>query len=189
MRQPGDRAPAPRELALVQDLINTNDIEGRRDLLADLDGLRAFCVEHGLPEPVASTDEELATVRRFRELLRDACQAHAGTPLPAGSERELAELTARGPLCLRIGSDGSAYATPTVPGAVPAALIGRVCADVLAAQAAGTWPRLKACAAHGCRWAYYDHSPAGRGRWCTMSICGSRAKMRSYRAGRAPDPR
>ncbi|MFC7546452.1 CGNR zinc finger domain-containing protein [Plantactinospora sp. GCM10030261] len=44
--------------------------------------------------------------------------------------------------------------------------------------------RLKSCAAHPCRWAYYDHSPAGRSRWCTMSICGSRAKMRAFRAAR-----
>ncbi|MET8067398.1 CGNR zinc finger domain-containing protein, partial [Micromonospora sp. NPDC005313] len=61
--------------------------------------------------------------------------------------------------------------------------VGRV---VLDAVAAGTWPRLKACAAHGCRWVYYDHSPGGRSRWCTMGICGARAKMRAYRERRRP---
>ncbi|MEU6854644.1 CGNR zinc finger domain-containing protein, partial [Actinacidiphila alni] len=25
-------------------------------------------------------------------------------------------------------------------------------------------------------------SPSGRSRWCTMAICGSRAKMRAYRS-------
>ncbi|MET9450307.1 CGNR zinc finger domain-containing protein, partial [Streptomyces cinerochromogenes] len=25
-------------------------------------------------------------------------------------------------------------------------------------------------------------SPAGRGRWCSMQVCGARAKMRRYRA-------
>ncbi|WP_199853793.1 CGNR zinc finger domain-containing protein [Plantactinospora sp. BB1] len=35
--------------------------------------------------------------------------------------------------------------------------------------------------AHGCRWLHYDRSPAGRSRWCTMGICGSRATMRVHR--------
>ncbi|NEC67457.1 CGNR zinc finger domain-containing protein, partial [Streptomyces sp. SID9727] len=26
--------------------------------------------------------------------------------------------------------------------------------------------------------------PAGRRRWCSMSVCGARAKMRAYRARR-----
>ncbi|WP_369931434.1 CGNR zinc finger domain-containing protein [Plantactinospora sp. BC1] len=35
--------------------------------------------------------------------------------------------------------------------------------------------------AHGCRWLHYDRSPAGRSRWCTMGICGSRATTRAHR--------
>ncbi|NED72902.1 CGNR zinc finger domain-containing protein, partial [Streptomyces sp. SID9944] len=50
------------------------------------------------------------------------------------------------------------------------------------ALVAGTWTRLKACEAADCHWAYYDRSPAGRGRWCSMRVCGARAKMRRYRA-------
>ncbi|MGW0547614.1 CGNR zinc finger domain-containing protein [Streptomyces altiplanensis] len=53
------------------------------------------------------------------------------------------------------------------------------------AAAEGAWPRLKACEAQDCRWAYYDRSPAGRSRWCSTAVCGSRAKTRGYRAGRA----
>ncbi|MFB9234880.1 CGNR zinc finger domain-containing protein [Plantactinospora siamensis] len=183
MRQPGDRAPAPEPLALVQDLINTNDIEGRHDRLTEPAGLRGFCADHGLPDPGA-TAEDLAEVRRFRELLREVCAAHTGADLPVAERSALAELTARAPLVLAVGPDGTVRAAPAASSGT-AALLGRICAEVLAAEAAGTWRRLKACAAHGCRWVYYDHSPAGRGRWCTMSMCGSRAKMRSYRAGRA----
>ncbi|MFE7121750.1 CGNR zinc finger domain-containing protein, partial [Streptomyces sp. NPDC057654] len=36
-----------------------------------------------------------------------------------------------------------------------------------------------------CQWVFYDRSPAGRGRWCSMAVCGSRAKMRAYRANKA----
>ncbi|MDX3067990.1 CGNR zinc finger domain-containing protein, partial [Streptomyces sp. ND04-05B] len=44
------------------------------------------------------------------------------------------------------------------------------------------WQRLKGCGAPDCHWAYFDRSPAGRGRWCSMQVCGARAKMRRYRA-------
>ncbi|MGZ0237672.1 CGNR zinc finger domain-containing protein, partial [Streptomyces sp. CPS1] len=61
-------------------------------------------------------------------------------------------------------------------------LASRIAAAVAGALVAGTWMRLKACEAETCHWAYYDRSPAGRGRWCSMRVCGARAKMRRYRA-------
>lgn len=70
------------------------------------------------------------------------------------------------------------------PVAEPAGLTARVAAAIAAAAADGTWARLKACEAEDCQWAYYDRSPAGRRRWCSMSVCGARAKMRTYRAKR-----
>ncbi|MYZ40224.1 CGNR zinc finger domain-containing protein, partial [Streptomyces sp. SID4917] len=68
----------------------------------------------------------------------------------------------------------------------PDALASRVAEAIATAVAEGTWLRLKACEAEDCQWVYYDRSPAGRGRWCSMSVCGARAKMRTYRARRAP---
>ncbi|HEV8222171.1 MAG TPA: CGNR zinc finger domain-containing protein [Streptosporangiaceae bacterium] len=41
---------------------------------------------------------------------------------------------------------------------------------------------LKSCPGHLCGWAFYDRSAAARSRWCSMQLCGSRAKMRTYRA-------
>jgi len=37
------------------------------------------------------------------------------------------------------------------------------------------------CAHGDCRWVFYDGSRNGRGRWCTMDVCGNRAKTRAYR--------
>jgi predicted RNA-binding Zn ribbon-like protein len=45
--------------------------------------------------------------------------------------------------------------------------------------------RLKACAAPDCRWIFFDRSHGSNGRWCDMSVCGARHKMRDYRARRA----
>jgi len=45
-----------------------------------------------------------------------------------------------------------------------------------------TWERLKVCRSDGCRWAFYDRSKNGRSCWCSMRVCGSREKARTYRA-------
>jgi predicted RNA-binding Zn ribbon-like protein len=95
----------------------------------------------------------------------------------------LGELLAAAPLVVTVSAaDGSATLSPADD---PAPLASRVAAAVAEALTAGTWLRLKACELPECHWAYYDRSPAGRGRWCTMSVCGARAKMRTYRARRA----
>ncbi|OLF07056.1 CGNR zinc finger domain-containing protein [Actinophytocola xanthii] len=60
---------------------------------------------------------------------------------------------------------------------------------VATSVARGDWTRVKLCAAPDCRWAFYDVSRNGRGRWCTMEICGNRHKTRSYRERRHDDRR
>ncbi|HEU5419241.1 MAG TPA: CGNR zinc finger domain-containing protein, partial [Streptosporangiaceae bacterium] len=85
------------------------------------------------------------------------------------------------PTQLQITADGRPGVTAgTVAGAGPAALAGLL---LIAARAAtlGTWERLKVCGADDCLWAFYDRSPTRSGSWCSMRICGSRAKSRAYR--------
>jgi len=41
--------------------------------------------------------------------------------------------------------------------------------------------RLKRCESGGCRMLFLDNSPSNRRRWCAMSICGNREKIRSHR--------
>lgn len=194
MRQPGDRAPAPPELALVQDLVNTLDIEGSADSLRTSDDLARFATGHGLAGlSFGATD--LARCRALREALRDACHAHAGTgtatgtgaELPAHSAELLADAFRRAPVTVSIDPAGAATVTPA-PGLRGAdALVAQLAAGIATGVVNRTWPRLKACTSTGCRWVYYDHSPAGRGRWCTMQICGSRAKVRTWRQRQKPD--
>ncbi|MDO0927395.1 CGNR zinc finger domain-containing protein [Streptomyces sp. TG1A-8] len=163
-----DRSPAPGGLALVQSLVNTLDIETGADSLDTPEGR----------DRLALTEDRLAEARELRESLRAALLAHAGHP-PHRTVTPLGDLLARAPLYVSVDPrDGSARLAPADPGPLPA----RVAAAVAEALAAGTWNRLKACEADTCHWAYYDRSPAGRGRWCSMRVCGARAKMRRYRA-------
>ncbi|MFE4683285.1 CGNR zinc finger domain-containing protein [Streptomyces sp. NPDC056721] len=163
-----DRVPAPGGLALIQALVNTLDIETGADALDTEKGREAL----GL------TQEGTEAARELRESLRVACLAHGGHA-PQRSVTPLHRLLAEAPLLVAVDeTDGSASLAP----ADPHALVSRVAAAIAQAHADGTWPRLKACEAPDCHWVYYDRSPAGRGRWCSMAVCGARAKMRRYRA-------
>ncbi|MGI5469101.1 CGNR zinc finger domain-containing protein [Streptomyces sp. CA-132043] len=178
---------APPSLALVQDLANTLDVEAGRDSLAAPGGLAAFLRAHELP-PAPAGKRETAAVQRLREALRAACLAHTGQDVPPETERELDTLLAAAPLVLTVDARGEAALRPAPGLTGVAALTARVAAGIATAAADGNWRRLKACEAHDCLWVYYDRSPAGRSRWCSMAVCGSRAKMRSYRARRAAEP-
>ncbi|MEU3347895.1 CGNR zinc finger domain-containing protein [Streptomyces sp. NPDC006700] len=163
-----ERSSAPGGLALVEALVNTLDIETGADSLDTAEGRARL----GIPEA------ELGRARELRESLRAVLLAHAGHP-PHRRVTPLGELLARAPLLVSVdGRDGSATLAPADDGP----LLSRVAAAVAEALVAGTWTRLKACEAATCHWAFYDRSPAGRGRWCSMRVCGARAKMRRYRA-------
>ncbi|MFG3550449.1 CGNR zinc finger domain-containing protein [Streptomyces sp. NPDC047725] len=163
-----DRSPAPGGLGLVEALVNTLDLETGADSLSTPEGRARF----GL------TEDEVPDARALRESLRAALLAHAGHP-PHRAVLPLGELLAGAPLVVAVDpADGSAALAPAGKGT----LSDRVAAAVAEALVADTWSRLKACEAADCHWAYYDRSPAGRGRWCSMRVCGARAKMRRYRA-------
>ncbi|MFC3351658.1 CGNR zinc finger domain-containing protein [Streptomyces echinoruber] len=163
-----EQAPAPGGLALVESLVNTLDIEAGADALDTAEGRARLGV----------TEAELPQARELRESLRAALLAHAGHP-PHRAVTPLGELLARAPLYVAVDpADGTARLAAVDDGP----LLARVALAVAEAAGRGTWTRLKACEAPACHWAYYDRSPAGRRRWCSMSVCGARAKMRRYRA-------
>ncbi|MFJ8634258.1 CGNR zinc finger domain-containing protein [Streptomyces sp. NPDC093568] len=163
-----ERSPAPGGLELVESLVNTLDIESGADSLDTAEGRARF----GLGEA------DVPGARELRESLRVALLAHAGHA-PHREVTPLGALLAASPLLVVVdAADGSASVAPADGGPLPS----RVAAAIAQALVEGTWNRLKACEASDCHWAYYDRSPAGRGRWCSMQVCGARAKMRRYRA-------
>jgi predicted RNA-binding Zn ribbon-like protein len=41
--------------------------------------------------------------------------------------------------------------------------------------------RIRICASETCSGRFFDRSPAGRRRWCSMRTCGNEAKARRHR--------
>jgi predicted RNA-binding Zn ribbon-like protein len=183
--EPGDRAPAPGPLRLVQRFVNTNDLETGPDLLPDAAALAAWLSAAGLLEPgtpVTATDHKSAI--ELREAIRELVCAHAGLPSDPGAAAIVNAAAERAALRPVLADAHSMRLEPAAAG-VDAAL-GRIVAAIHQAIADGTWARLKACERDVCRWAFYDQSKNRSGHWCSMAVCGQREKnRRAYRRRRA----
>jgi predicted RNA-binding Zn ribbon-like protein len=180
--EPGDRAPAPGALRLVQRFVNTNDLEGGPELLPDARALREWLVDAGLldrPARVSAGDHARAIA--LREAIRGLICAHAGLPHDPSAGRSVDEAGRRAGL--RPVLDDPYTRFESTASGVDAAL-GRIVAAIHAAIAEGTWSRLKACERDVCRWAFYDGSKNRSGHWCSMAVCGQREKNRRAYARR-----
>jgi predicted RNA-binding Zn ribbon-like protein len=178
-------AAAPGRLELVRSFVNTLDVEDGVDELADPASLASWLREHGLMRGGAATRAEVEQARRVREALRALLLANNGlsTRKQAGAVLDAAARRSR--LSVRFRPKGSRL-EPTA-GGVDGAL-GRLLAIVAGAMLDGTWARLKACRADDCRWAFYDHARNHSRTWCSMAVCGNRAKARAYRSRRSRSP-
>lgn len=176
-KDPGNRIPAPGRLRLVQTFVNSVDREHAVDDFAEPAGLAAWLVEQGLwPRARRVTRAELADAVCLREALRAILLANNTGDSAEEALATLDQIAAGLPVVIRLSTG---VLEPTVTG-VPGAL-ARLLAVVHAAMVDGSWASLKACQADICQWAYYDRSHNKSSQWCSMSLCGARAKMRAYR--------
>jgi predicted RNA-binding Zn ribbon-like protein len=181
--QPGGREPAPPGLELVQAFVNTVDREHGPDLFDTVAGLREWLGARDLPGRVGR--EELDRARAVREGIRSLLLVNGGhEPEPGaldGVDRALRGADA----AIRLGSGRPALG-PARPGFD--GVLGRIAAEIVNAAADGTWERLKACPGRNCQWAGYDRSKNRTATWCSMRVCGGRAKAATYYRRRQLDP-
>jgi predicted RNA-binding Zn ribbon-like protein len=181
---------APGTLAVLQAFVNTLDIEKSAEQLHSPAALAGWLRESGLtaagPAPDAAVrPADLTLALELREALRGVLRSHVTYPPPPAAADpgepagQLARIAAGLDARFEVGTEGRVRLTPAGSGA-RAALCELL---LIAADAAteGSWQRLKACSADDCQWAFYDRSPTRNGCWCSMQVCGSRAKSRAYR--------
>lgn len=177
--------PAPGELELVRAFINTWDADDDVENVPGPAELRDWLVEHDLLAAgarVTAADHRHAV--EVREALRAVLLANAGLDLDPGAPAVLDAAARRARLAVRFDAHGHVHTEPETGGVAGA--IGRLLQIVAAAQDEGTWPRLKACLADDCQWAFFDRSRNRSAVWCDMKICGNRQKVRSYRERHRP---
>lgn len=176
---PAKREPAPGGLALVQDFVNTAELPGGYDELADAPAAAAWLTARGFE--VKPDEAHLRRVIETREHLRELLLVNTGQPLADRVASRLGRLLDSA--CLRpvVDVDGVRLASTArgVDGFLAAVL-----AVLVQSTIDGSFRRLKVCRHDTCQWAFYDNSKNGCGVWCSMRSCGSRAKAKAYRTRR-----
>lgn len=154
-------------MTVLLELLNSRPVvDGEeRDALADRTAGRSWAREHGGDGSAA----ELTLLRTVRDALRDVVHgAHPPTVLSSVLEgvRQVPELTA----------DGVRWTLESPPHT-------RLAVEVVLEWAAVQEQlpgRLRPCANEECRLFLLDRSRANRARWCSMAVCGNRAKARRH---------
>ena len=149
---------APGPLRRVQQFLNSIDLENEVDWLPD------WLDERQL-------GSQLERAQALRAALRELAIANNGAP--------------PGPAAVDVVNGAAARLAPRVDerGRVGIVSDGDELDDLVAcafgAMLDGSWLRLKAC--RNCHWSFYDYSPNRSAAWCSMQLCGNRAKTRAYR--------
>jgi predicted RNA-binding Zn ribbon-like protein len=173
------------------DLVNTLRERWRRrvETLVTPGDLERWLVESGVlaeTSDVAVTPEVLAEARALREAI-DACVTALveGTPSPPAAVRRIdgwLKYAGTRP-ALVLDPDGVPALDERAEGDSPRRALGAIALD--AARMLGDPAermRVRVCASDTCSARFYDRSPAGRRRWCSMRTCGNEAKARRHRA-------
>ncbi|HEX6230291.1 MAG TPA: CGNR zinc finger domain-containing protein [Actinomycetota bacterium] len=175
-----DATPAPGDLEILQRFANLHehDAEGRT-VVAPPEMVRGFLVERGLLEPDAPyTEQDHRMALRLTTAFRALVLADEDHPLPPEEAATIDSASEAAGLHPHFAY-GAPVLVPAEGGAAGA--FGRLVAIAFLAQFDGTWSHLKQCADEECRALFYDRSRNHSGRWCSMSACGNRAKVRAWR--------
>lgn len=168
--------------SLWLDFLNTCH-PSRGDFIATPEAAARWLSAAGLACDCEHDAVELSLVgMRLRNALRGLFEALSlGVPAPAPElsllNATLAAATYRNEVMARDVN--------VVTSAQPVARIGplaRIALDFAAFAPACQAHRLRECARDGCTMVFYDGSRNAARRWCTMSRCGNRSKIQTFRA-------
>jgi len=171
------------------------------DWISDGEGLLGWLERAGMVPPdvlaafgsgttPAELDEVAAKARALREWFRDYVKKRKGRALAADDLRELEplnQLLARDEQYGEIVPNGpdaaSALAFRTArrwPSAESLLMpIGEAMARLVCEE---DFTQVKACEGPACTLLFADHTRGHARRWCSMSVCGNRAKVAAHRA-------
>ena len=141
---------------------------------------------HALP---GELDKVADQARTLREWFRGFVRRHKARPLAAEAFAELEPLnrllerdeTFSRIIPLRTGANGPFQLQTVRRWQTPEALllpIGEALAQLVCAE---DFSNVKACEGHPCTLLFADHTRGRARRWCSMAICGNRAKQAAHR--------
>ncbi|MEU2741469.1 ABATE domain-containing protein [Streptomyces sp. NPDC007095] len=157
-------------------------LRGPDDLMGWL--REALLLAPGTPDP--ATAAVLNSARRLREAVDRAVLAVAAGRLPASGDVTLlnrsAATTPRPALQLVITEDRLEPAGTAPLAADPTLALALIAQDAVDLLLSAEIRRVRVCGADRCALRFLDRSPARNRRWCSMSRCGNRTKVRLHQA-------
>ncbi|MFD8218962.1 CGNR zinc finger domain-containing protein [Streptomyces sp. NPDC059697] len=145
--------------------------------------------EAGLLAPDASapaTAAALTSGRRLRETVDRAVLTAADGRLPASGDVTLLNRSAaeasRPALQIAIGDGRLEPAGTSTLAADPTAALALIAQDAVDLLLSAEIRRVRVCGAETCALRFLDRSPAHNRRWCSMSRCGNRTKVRLHQS-------
>ncbi len=181
-----DTPPAPGDLELVRSFLSLHDHEpGNPDgLPPSLESVRWWLASQGLIGTDAEVpDGELRWARRVMAALTSKVRENMGDPPDVDAIALLntaAEETGLR-LCFGCPDDAPIH----VESAGTRGAVGRILGTAFLAELDGRWERFRICNDPGCSAVFYDRSRNRTGKWCSMTSCGNRAKVRAFRERQA----
>jgi predicted RNA-binding Zn ribbon-like protein len=149
---------------------------------------QAGLLPSGPPDPVTvtATATVLASGRRLRETIDRAVSAAADGRLPASRDITLLNRAAaevpRPALQMTVRDGHLEPAGVSSAAADAAAALALIAQDAVDLLLSPEIRRVRVCGANECALRFVDRSPAGNRRWCSMSRCGNRVKVRLHQA-------
>ncbi|HEY3607042.1 MAG TPA: CGNR zinc finger domain-containing protein [Pseudonocardiaceae bacterium] len=172
MTEPSHAAETIRAFA------NTVDIEAGTDELGTPAAfghwLASTGLADGLPTVLAAEHEDTLALRA---VIRAALGAD-GTGRPESTSPVLV----RFPVFITIGAGADRILAPPQDSSAVSSALTTLMIDWARLLLTGEVQRLKRCAEDSCGWVFWDTSKNHSRRWCSMRICGNRAKARRYAA-------
>jgi predicted RNA-binding Zn ribbon-like protein len=176
---PADLVARFRSGRMCLDFGHTIEDPYMSELVHGIDDLEWWLAAITDVDQISGTEHDLEPAISLRAAIRRCAErVVAGQPLthhPIGVINSIAagpslvpRLTASGVSVLGAGSAAQALST-----------IARDAIDLFSSDIAG---RLRVCAGHHCGLLVLDTSRPNRRRWCSMELCGNRAKIHTYRS-------
>jgi predicted RNA-binding Zn ribbon-like protein len=172
----------------AMDFVNTRRERWRRDVecLLSVDEVVTWLVRARLlAHPTRAPASILGEARTLREAIdagvRAAVQGSAPDPEVVGHIDDWLALAGSRP-ALVAGPGGEPVLTERATADSPRRALGMVAYD--AARMLGIpaeRARVRICGSETCSARFYDRSPAGARRWCSMARCGNQNKARRWR--------
>jgi hypothetical protein len=148
---------------LIVRFLNTLDVDEHTDALETLDGWTAWLSAQGLEGCFGPQD--LGALEGVRDLRGDLRAMAGGGRFATGRQVDIK---------VALTDDGHVELSALTAAGFLAAAAAKVAIEARI-------NRIKICPADDCRWAFYDTSRNRSRQWCSMEVCGNRAKARTHR--------